>query len=65
MMKGSKIRQRGNVRAASVGTSPRGGLDEVVAGAAGAAHVVSPTSERIIRETSVKRRIALKLLANR
>lgn len=32
---------------------------------AGTAHTVTPTSERIIKETSVKRRKAMKVLANR
>ena len=30
-----------------------------------ASHAVTPTSERIIKETSVKRRKAMKVLANR
>ena len=35
------------------------------AGAGGKAETVTPTSERIIKATSVKRRTAMKVLANR
>ena len=37
----------------------------IVVRATDTAHAVSPTSERIIKETSVKRRQAIKVLANR
>ena len=56
----------------SAGTLPKKGAKPRVNGsqphtvaATNVKHAVTPTSERIIRQTSVKRRRAMKVLANR
>ena len=43
----------------------RDGLHAHVVSATSVVNAVTPTSERIIKETSVKRRKAIKVLANR
>ena len=46
-------------------TATRGGSGAQPVSEAGTVHRVTPTSERIIKETSVKRRKAMEALANR
>ena len=48
-----------------IGKVGRSGSEAKTASAAGVVRGVSPTSERIIKETSIKRRTAMTVLANR
>ena len=60
------IRQSASMHSNPGGNAVHDGSEpRIVVRATDTAHAVSPTSERIIKETSVKRRQAIKVLANR
>ncbi len=60
-----KMSSSSSVHAGDVARVARGDSRVADVSRTGSADAVSPTSERIIRETSVKRQRAMKVLANR
>ena len=60
-----KTPQSASTHSTQVMKARRDDSRERVVSATSVVHAVTPTSERIIKETSVKRRKAMKVLANR
>ena len=65
MTKKLKTLRAGSTHSTQVVKARRDGLRAHAVSATSVVHTVTPTSERIIKETSVKRRKAMKVLANR
>ena len=65
MRKGQKTSRLPGTRSTRPVKASRGGSQSRAASAARTTGIVTPTSERIINETFVKRRKAMKVLANR
>ena len=65
MTKKLKTLRAGSTHSTQVVKARREGSRAHAVSATSVVHTVTPTSERIIKETSVKRRKAMKVLANR
>ena len=65
MTKKLKTLRAGSTHSTQVMQARRDGSRAHAVSATSVVHTVTPTSERIIKETSVKRRKAMKVLANR
>ena len=65
MTKKLKTLRAGSTHSSQVVKARRDGSRTPAVSATSVVHTVTPTSERIIKETSVRRRKAMKVLANR